>query len=60
MAYKMIATNGQTQYNINEFVVDSPDDLKTLPNNSAMGSVALCLKDGSVYVKDSKGQWVEV
>ena len=60
MAYKMISTNGQVQYNISEFVIDSSADLASLPKNSAMGSSALCLSDGSVYVKDSNGEWKEV
>ena len=60
MAYKMTSTNGQTQYGVDEFIIDSPDDLDLLPKRSAMGSAALCLSDGAVYVKNSKGEWVEV
>lgn len=60
MAYKMISTNGQVQYGVDEFMIDSPNDLKNLPSRSQMGSVALCLEDGAVYVKDSKGEWKEV
>lgn len=58
MAFKLIATNGQVQYNVDEFVVDSLDDFKSLPTRSAMGSTALCLSDSNVYVKNSKQQWV--
>ncbi len=60
MAYKMISTNGQTQYGIDEFVIDSPDDLEKLPKRSQMGSAALCLSNGAVYMKDSNGEWKEV
>ena len=60
MAWNMISTNGQVQYNISEFVIDSPDDLETLPKKCAQGSTALCIEDGSVYVKNSKGEWKEV
>ena len=60
MAYKMTSTNGQTQYGVDEFIIDSPDDLETLPKRSAMGSAALCLSNGAVYVKDSQGEWKEV
>ena len=60
MAYKLMSTNGQVQYNIDEFVIDTPEDLKKLPKRSAMGSVALCLSNGAVYIKDSKGDWKEV
>ena len=60
MAFNMISTNGQVQYNISEFVIDSPDDLAKLPTKCAQGSTALCTEDGSVYVKDSTGTWKEV
>lgn len=35
MAWNRISTNGQVQYNVDEFVIDSPDDLKTLPKKCA-------------------------
>ena len=60
MAFNMISTNGQVQYNVSEFVIDSPDDLEKLPKRSQMGSAALCLSDGAVYMKNSKGEWKEV
>ena len=56
----MTSTNGQIQYNVNEYVVDTPDDLEKIPPSAAMGSAALCLSNGSVYMKDSKGQWKEI
>jgi len=34
MAFKMISTNGQVQYGVDEFVIDSPEDLKKLPARS--------------------------
>lgn len=55
--FNMISTNGQVQYNVDEFVIDTPEDLESLPKRSAMGSIALCLSNSEVYVKDSKGQW---
>ena len=60
MAIKMISTNGQIQYGVDEFVIDSPDDLKKLPSRSQMGSAALCLENGTVYMKNSQGEWKEV
>lgn len=58
MAIQLIATNGQVQYHIDEFVIDTIDDLKVLPRRSAMGSTALCLSDSNVYIKNSKQQWI--
>ena len=58
MAFKLISTNGQVQYNIDEFALDSVDELKKLPQRSAMGSTAIILSTGDVYVKNGKGEWV--
>ena len=57
MAANLLSTNGQVQYNINEYIVDEPADLEKLSPKAAMGSYALCISNGEVYVKDSKGQW---
>ena len=59
MANNTISTNGQVQYGIFEFVVDSPEDIQKLPH-CAMGSSVICLSDGSVYMKNSSGEWVEL
>ena len=60
MAYKMISTNGQAQYGVDEFVIDTPDDLKDLPPRSAMGSAALDISTGDVYMKNSSGEWKKI
>ncbi len=60
MSIKMTSTNGQIQYNINEYVVDTPNDLEKIPQSAAMGSAALCLSNGSVYIKDGSGNWKEI
>lgn len=60
MSYKMTSTNGQVQYDVNEYIIDTPEDLKSLPVKCAMGSAALCLSNGSVYIKDSTGEWKEI
>lgn len=60
MGYRLISTNGDIQYNVNEYVIDEPEDLNSLPKNCVMGSTALCLSNSSVYMKNSKGKWVEI
>lgn len=60
MGYKLISTNGTIQYNVNEYIIDTPEDLNFLPINCVMGSSALCLSNGSVYIKNSEGKWVEI
>ena len=57
MAYKKTSTNGQVQYNVDEYFIDTPDDLQNLPKTSVMGSLAICLSNGEVYAKNSAGEW---
>ena len=60
MAISMISTNWNIQYNVDEFVIDSPDELKKLPKKSVSGSVAICTSTGDVYIKNGAGEWVEI
>ena len=57
MGFNLTSTNGQIQYNVDQYVIDSPDDLEKLPKKCVMGSSALCLSNGTVYIKNSKGEW---
>lgn len=57
MAFNLMTTNGQVQYNINEYYVDYREDLKKLPPSCAMGSKALCAEDGFTYIKMGNGSW---
>lgn len=53
----LMSTNGQIQYDHDEWVVDKEEDLKLLPRKSGMGSVAIVISTGKVYMKDSSGEW---
>lgn len=57
---KLMSTNGQIQYDHDEYIVDSVDDLKQIPKRVAMGSIALIIATGDVYMKDSSGEWVKL
>lgn len=58
MAIQLMSTNGNVQYNIDEYAVDSPDELEKLPKKSVMGSVAICTSTGDIYIKNGSGKWV--
>ena len=57
--YAITVLDGDTQYGVNEYVCDTPDDLVTLPR-CAMGSIAIIISDSTVYMKNSKGEWVKL
>lgn len=57
--YKITSNDGDVAYGIKEFVCDTIDDLETLPS-CRMGSVAIIIATASVYMKNSKGEWVKL
>ena len=57
MGYFKTSSNGQVQYKVDEYFIDAPEDLEKLPVNSAMGSSAICINTGDVYIKNSAGEW---
>lgn len=54
------STSGHTAYGLKDFVIDKKSDLQNLPVNVPMGSTAFCIEDGSVYMINSSGEWVEI
>lgn len=60
MAVNKISTNGQIQYNVDEYVIDSPDEINKLSQKSVPGSVAIYTSTGDVYMKNGSGEWVVI
>ena len=57
--YKITSNDGDVAYGIKEFVCDTLDDLNTLPP-CQMGSTAIVIDIATVYMKNSKGEWVKL
>lgn len=56
---KLIESNGS--YRINEYVVDTPDDIKNLPRDGIMmGSSAIVISTAEVYMLNSANEWVKL
>ena len=53
--HKLISHDGNPAYGLQEYVVDSAEDIKNLPRCD-MGSTALVISTGEVYMVDSKGE----
>lgn len=61
MAYTRIKQQDHNNTYYTEFVVDTVQDLQNLPSNFnavAIGSAAICLENGEVYMLNSEGRWV--
>ena len=52
--------SGHVAYGLQEFVIDTVNDLNYLPIDAPMGSTAFCIEDSSVYMINSSGEWVEI
>lgn len=57
----VMSNSGKTTYGIQEFVCDTLEDIKDLPQNGAApGSAAIVISTGAIYMMNSEGEWVEV
>lgn len=57
---RITSQSGHTAYGLKNFVLDTKADLDDLPVDELMGSTAFCIEDGSVYMINSSGEWVEI
>ena len=57
--YSVIARDGDVEYGINEYACDVEEDLASLPK-CGMGSTALVINTGEVYVKGGDGDWHKI
>lgn len=57
--YKITSNDGDVAYGVKEFVCDTVDDLKILPPCS-MGSVAIVISTGQLYMLNGKNEWVKL
>lgn len=52
--------DGETLYGIKEYLIDSKEDLKDLPTKTIrIGSTALIIPDGILYILNGHHEWVE-
>lgn len=55
--YKIVKSNGDIAHDITEFMVDTTEDIQTLPPYVGMGSKAYVINTGELYVKNGKNEW---
>ena len=56
----ILSQSGHTSYGVKEFVVDTADDIEKLPIDVPMGSAALVIENGAVWMINSKHEWKEI
>lgn len=53
----IISQSGKTTAYLKEFVIDTPADALNLPTDVPMGSSALCIQNGDVYIFGGNNKW---
>ena len=54
-----IASHGTKSYGIKSFVLDTTEDVNSLPTNVEMGSSAYVIATGDKYLLNSEKQWIK-
>ena len=57
MAFILYKQDGEVLYGIKEFLIDSEEDLKKLPKNVRIGSSALNISSGELFILNRKKKW---
>lgn len=58
--FNLYKQDGETLYGIKEFILDSADDIKSLPTNIRIGSTALIIPTAEVYILNGSKTWIEI
>ena len=56
----IMSQSGHQAYGIKEYVVDTVADLRKLPLDDKMGSVALVIETSNVYILNGEKEWVKL
>lgn len=55
--FDMMKQGDRTQQKVVQLVLDTPDDVSTLPTDVGAGSTAICISTAEVYMMNNKGEW---
>lgn len=58
--YSLYANDDDVAYGIQKFILDTEEDIKTLPTQVRAGSSALVIETSSVYVLNHQQQWIKI
>lgn len=57
---KIISQNGDTAYEVKDFVCDTMEDIEKLPKNCGMGSTCLVISESRVFMLNGNKEWSEI
>lgn len=57
----ILEDKGKMAYNVQTYALDYSSDVDDLPKmECAPGSSAICIETGTIYMKNSAGEWKEI
>ena len=56
----ILSANCETAYGVNEYVIDTPEEIASLPRHCDMGSIAIVISTSEIYMKNGQGEWVKL
>ena len=59
MAINLTSHDGDVIYSIKEYVVDTPEDIPSLPL-SIMGSTVFVISTSEIFMMNSEKEWVKI
>lgn len=57
---RIMSQSGHQAYGVKEYVLDTAVELKELPLDDKMGSVALVIETSDVYILNGEKEWVKL
>lgn len=54
---QIMSSNGEISYGVNDYVIDTDNELNEIPNNAAAGSTAYSIESGTTFIKDNMNEW---
>lgn len=57
---KKTSVSGDIMYDVEEYVVDTVEELPNIPSSCAMGSTAIVISTAEVYMKNGSGEWIKL
>ena len=56
---QILKQNGEAPYGLNEYIIDTKEELPKIPKNISMGSSVFVVEENKTYILDGKKQWIE-
>lgn len=60
MAYSLMQVDSNVAHGVNQYIIDSAEDIEKLPRTCQPGSAALDASTGDVYILNNAREWKKI